>query len=114
MPHLVMEYAQSLELSHDIPTLLNAVHDAAKASGYFTASAIKSRAQPFSYYRIGDLGREVQFIHLTVSVLKGRSAKEKSQLSQLLCRTLTELVRVPGSISVDVRDLDEEVYSKQS
>ncbi|MFO6425471.1 5-carboxymethyl-2-hydroxymuconate Delta-isomerase [Motilimonas sp. KMU-193] len=113
MPHLVMEYAQELETSHDIASLLNAVHDAAKGSGYFTSSAIKSRAQPYPYYRIGDLGSEGMFIHLTVSLLKGRSSKEKYQLSQLLCRTLTESVDFVGSVSVDVRDLDEEVYSKR-
>ncbi|MCE2597347.1 5-carboxymethyl-2-hydroxymuconate Delta-isomerase [Motilimonas cestriensis] len=113
MPHLVMEYAQDLESSHDIATILNAVHDAAKGCGYFTASAIKSRAQPFPYYRIGDLEGEAQFIHLTVSLLKGRTSKEKYQLSQLLCRTLTESVDFIGSVSVDVQDVDEEVYSKR-
>ncbi|MCE2573867.1 5-carboxymethyl-2-hydroxymuconate Delta-isomerase [Motilimonas eburnea] len=113
MPHLVMEYAQELETSHNIASILNAVHDAAKASGYFTSSAIKSRAHPYPYYRIGDLEGEGQFIHLTVSLLKGRSSKEKYQLSQLLCRTLTESVDFVGSVSVDVRDLDEEVYSKR-
>ena len=113
MPHLVMEYAQELDLSHDIPALLNTVHDAAKGCGFFTASAIKSRAQPFPYYRIGDLGSEAKFIHLTVLLLKGRSAKEKRQLTQLLCRTLTDAVNFIGSVSVDVRDLDEEVYSKR-
>lgn len=113
MPHLVMEYAQELETTHDIASLLNAVHDAAKGSGYFTPSAIKSRAHPYPYYRIGDLDEEGQFIHLTVSLLKGRTSKEKYQLSQLLCRTLTESVDFVGSVSVDVRDLDEEVYSKR-
>lgn len=113
MPHLVMEYARELEVSHDIPTILNAVHDAAKASGYFTPSAIKSRAHPFPYYRVGDLGSDGMFIHLTVSVLKGRTSKEKYELSQLLCRTLTESVDFIGSVSVDVCDLDEEVYSKR-
>ncbi|MCE0559366.1 MULTISPECIES: 5-carboxymethyl-2-hydroxymuconate Delta-isomerase [unclassified Motilimonas] len=112
MPHLVMEYSQDLESSHNIPTVLNAVHNAAKDCGYFTASAIKSRAHPFPYYRVGDLDNG-QFIHLTVSLLKGRTSREKYQLSQLLCRTLTESVEFTGSVSVDVQDVDEEVYSKR-
>lgn len=113
MPHLVLDFSEDLASTHDIPALLNAIHNTARDTGLFTPSAIKSRAKPYPFYRIGEMNGEAKFLHLTVFLLKGRTDKEKYQFSQLMCRTLSELIDIPGSISVDVRDLDEEVYSKR-
>ncbi len=113
MPHIVMEYAQELEQKHDIRNLLNVIHDAAKSSQLFTANSIKSRAIPYSYYRIAEGGQDYRFIHTTIYLLKGRTSSQKHQLSQLVCQAICSELEILGSISVDVRDLDEETYIKR-
>ena len=74
MPHLVLEYSANLEPSIDIDGLLEAVHEAAAATGVFPRGGIRSRAVGHDRYRIADGHPDNGFVFLNVRIGAGRPA----------------------------------------
>lgn len=115
MPHCVIEYSQQLGVELDPQLMINAAHQGAYASGLFEESHIKSRAISYQYYKTGT-NDNLRFIHITARILSGRNTKQKLVLSQkilaqfetfLLDNSLSKI-----SVTVDVRELQREVYTK--
>ncbi len=111
MPHIVIEYAQSLDATLDVNALVRAVHDGAARSDLFEPEAIKVRAIAFQHYLVA--GKVQPFIHLRAQILSGRSEAQKKQLSQCLLESVEPLAASVTSVTVDVVDMDRFCYSKQ-
>jgi 5-carboxymethyl-2-hydroxymuconate isomerase len=114
MPHCIIEYSQELEANFDPTLMIDATHNGAVASGLFDESHIKSRTVSYQHYKTGT--GKLRFIHITAKILSGRSRKQKASLSQhileqfkllLIDKGLTSIV-----LTVEVRDMDKETYSK--
>lgn len=112
MPHLIIEYAQNMEVEDKVPAMLNAVHNAAVASGLFDEGNIKVRAIPLVHYRFGK-GRD-PFIHAQLRIQMGRNQDQKKALSNAVLKTLREQNWPAGMITVEVVEMDTATYAKYS
>ena len=111
MPHFVVEYARSLEESIDLPRVMTTILEVAGDSGIMDPADLKVRAAPYDHYLLA--GRPDPFIHITVSMLEGRSDSQKEDLAiQLRTALAGYLVELP-SLSIDIRDMNPTAYKKR-
>ncbi len=114
MPHCIIEYSQQLKNEIDPRLMVNAAHQGAVDSGLFEESHIKSRAIGYEYYKTG--ANDLRFIHITARILSSRTVEQKTYLSQSILSHFEVLILDMGlskiSITVEVRDLEKETYTK--
>ena len=108
MPHCVIEHSANI----DGNTLIPLVHKGALESNLFQAegSDIKIRALSYSNYQTGSV--DINFVHVTLKILSGRNAQQKSMLTQLVLEQLKTLSMINCSISVELADIDRANYAK--
>ncbi|WP_221795189.1 5-carboxymethyl-2-hydroxymuconate Delta-isomerase [Oceanobacter mangrovi] len=108
MPHCVIEHSDNL----DADSLVEQVFKAALASALFEpdGSDIKVRAQGFKSYLTGPA--KADFIHVTVKILSGRTAEQKSTLADVIIAGLAKSGYAGVSMTVDVVDMDRASYRK--
>lgn len=111
MPHFVIEYSREITKAVDIHQLMDIVFSAASESGVMQADDIKVRAMPYDYYRLQKQGDT--FVHITVSLLDGRSDQQKERVSLLVREALSQFMPEVTSISIDVRDMNAIAYKKR-
>ena len=110
MPHLVIAYSQDLEQDYSIETLMNQTYKAAVESDLFSPERIKVRAKAYEYSLVG--GENKPFAHTTVYLLSGRDKEKKIKLASLVRDSQLKCLKQVDNITVDVRDLDRDVYQK--
>ena len=112
MPHFIIEYSSR---GHDglfeASSLMRSLHDAAAATGIMQAEDIKVRAMPFADYLVA--GSSDGFCHLSVYMLNGRTAEQKTLLSEALRAVMYKMLPRTKSLSVDIRDMDPDAYKKR-
>lgn len=108
MPHCIIEH--SVEI--DGETLISLVHRGALSSGLFQpeGSDIKVRSMPYLHYKTGSV--DIQFVHVMLRILPGRTAEQKNTLSHLVLKQLETFLKTNCSVSVEVIDIDVESYAK--
>jgi 5-carboxymethyl-2-hydroxymuconate isomerase len=111
MPHFVIEYSHGLEKTADFDALMNAAHSAGAESGIMNPDDIKVRATGYDSFRFA--GNIESFIHVTVSLLEGRTDRQKEHLAVLLRERLARCCPEVDSISIDVRDMNATAYKKR-
>jgi 5-carboxymethyl-2-hydroxymuconate isomerase len=116
MPHLTLEYTDSLAPTFHAASALLKLNQALLDSGHFEEPDIKNRALQLDTYRTGTSQDARAFVHAKLAILSGRSAETKLQLSQALLRTLQGLCQWPAGVqvqlSVEVQDIDRPSYAK--
>lgn len=110
MPHLIIEYSQSLASAQQVESMLDYVHQAVQKNGLFDASHIKIRAHPVTFYRVG--GTDECFIHAQLRIKPGRTVQQKKSLSDAVLDALKRLAWPARVITVEVIDMDNESYAK--
>jgi 5-carboxymethyl-2-hydroxymuconate isomerase len=90
---------------------MEAAHAAGAASGIMKPDDIKVRAIAYDDLRFA--GNIQSFVHVTVSLLEGRSDQQKEHLSVLLRERLVGCCPQIDSISIDVRDMNAAAYKKR-
>ena len=110
MPHLVIAYSQDLEQDYSIETLMNKTFKAAIDSKLFSPERIKVRAKPYEYSLVG--GENKPFAHTTVYLLSGRTVEQKIELAKLVRKEQMNCLKEVQSVSVDIRDLDGDIYQR--
>jgi len=111
VPHLIIEYAAPLAQDVDIQSLTEAAFDGANATALFTPAAIKARAHPVEAYWTG--GAKQPFVHIEIKLLPGRTNTQKKALSESVFDHITALLKPDIAVSVEVNDLDADVYTKR-
>ena len=116
MPHLHLEYTANLTNLAVEKTLLR-LNNVLMASGQFGSEFdIKSRAIKIDSFRVGTGLNERGFVAVRLALLSGRSPQIKKQLSESLLAVLQDLGAWPEGVqvqlSVEVRDMDRDTYSK--
>ena len=111
MPHLLMEYSDNVRV--EPKQALQRLNRVLMESGEFEPEHIKSRARCCRDYCVGD-DAEDAFVHLTLSLLSGRSMAVKAALSAALAQALEGLVQadVRLQLTVDVRELERAGYAR--
>ncbi|WP_413285663.1 5-carboxymethyl-2-hydroxymuconate Delta-isomerase [Vibrio sp. MA40-2] len=112
MPSIVLEYTSSVEEKVNIQGLLDSIHQVALECGLFHAADVKSRALRCHQWLIGEYDDSEDFIHITLELLSGRSTDQKKDLSKGLIAVLSEHAGMIKSLSVNIRDMDREIFQK--
>ncbi|MBB1293818.1 MAG: 5-carboxymethyl-2-hydroxymuconate isomerase [Pseudoalteromonas rhizosphaerae] len=108
MPHIIIEHSEDLPVLPQV--LVEKIHQATFNSGLFELATIKTRAIAYTHYQLGD-GKE-GFIHIGAHIMQGRTIKQKQQLSEQLLDCLKIYCRESDSLSVNVHDMEHEIYRK--
>lgn len=110
MPHFVIEYSRGIEETVDLDALMTAAHEAGAESGVMKAEDIKVRAIAYDTFRFAGIE---SFVHVTISLLEGRSDQQKEHLAVLLRERLARCCPDIDSISIDIRDMNATAYKKR-
>ncbi|ODP96749.1 MULTISPECIES: 5-carboxymethyl-2-hydroxymuconate Delta-isomerase [Salinivibrio] len=113
MPHLIMEYTESVSERVNIDQVVEALHQAAIASEVFEPAALKSRAVPCGVWRVGEQADRGDFIHVEFRLLDGRTVAQKQAISQALVDVLSRHASHVSSLTVEIRDMETKSYSKR-
>ncbi len=112
MPHLVVEHStEGHGGAFDAKSLMEALHDAAAATGVMHAADIKIRAMPYADHLLAR--KRDGFCHLWVHMLEGRTPEQKVVVSEALRVVMVRLLPHTKSLSVDIRDMDTVAYKKR-
>ena len=111
MAHFVIEHSNAFHESSDVIHAMETVFDVGSESGIIFGDDIKVRAIPFEHFLFGN--HMNCFIHVTVSMLTGRTDSQKERLSIALRSALDEQFPKVQSISIDVRDMNPVAYKKR-
>lgn len=110
MPHCVIEYARGIEQQVTPQALVSCVQQGAVNSDLFDEESIKTRCLAYEHFKTGT--GDMDFVHVTVSILSGRTDYQKSRLASSILQSLSDCTLKNVSITVDVRDINQEVYAK--
>jgi 5-carboxymethyl-2-hydroxymuconate isomerase len=112
MPHCVIECPADLARIVNFDVLVEAVHDAAEASGLFSAGDVKARLVLANHYRVG--GKRAPYVHINVHILSGRSEFQKQALARDIASAVCALLPQVEMISVEVRDIALHSYANRA
>ncbi len=110
MPHLLVEYSKNLTTHVYDSELLKQLHKTIETSGIFTKSSLKSRS--YGYDEVFITGNNESFLHITLSMLSGRSVETRRALAQSISSIAKALIPFTDQISVEIREMDAETYQK--
>lgn len=114
MPHIVLEYSQNLIAHVNVPQLLTDLHTALGAQPDIDLKKIKTRALVLadSVVKDNEYGQG-QMLHVTVSVLEGRSVELRKQYGSVLYDILKAAKpdKFPDcALTLEVREMTRETY----
>ena len=107
MPHLVLEYTRNIN-RFDAGELLPRLTAATFESGQFEEASIKARSIELRDHALGLKNPRQPFVHLTVSIMPGRSAEVRQALAGSLLEVLRQGIAGSGdrvAASVEIREL---------
>ncbi len=110
MPHIVVEYSTNVEPAIRSSKLLPALHQAVQATNLFDPQAIKARS--IGYADIVLPEGAVSFVHVTVSILSGRTMDQRSALNDAVFGALKSAMPQVDKLSSDIREMTAETYRK--
>ena len=110
MPHLIVEATEQTIEHLPNKELMQKLHDVAFATGLFDEKAIKVRVRGYETALIA--GSPDEFVHVTIYLIDGRDKETKKRLASAVHDEVRDLCPNCASVSVDVRDLDREIYTK--
>jgi 5-carboxymethyl-2-hydroxymuconate isomerase len=111
--HIVIEHSSNLRRQLNLPKFVEAIRQAALATGIFPRSGMCTRAYESEPYCDARCGADNTFVHLCVRVGQGRDHAACRQACEDIfaaaCEQLREVhARAPLGISVEMQDLDPE------
>lgn len=110
MPHFVIEYFAADPQNFDPMRACEIGFAVGAASGIMNPADIKLRTLRAEHILMGD-GRQ-SFLHVTVSLLAGRTDAAKLDLADALVAALRAAFPRIEAISVDTRDMNPACYRK--
>lgn len=119
MAHIVIEYSAGLRDRLDLAAFVEAVHQAALATGVFPIGGIRTRAYAAEHYVIADGHPDNAFVHLSLKVGHGRDLEARKRACEAVfeaaCRYLAPLFEaVPLGISLEMQEIDPVLTFKKN
>jgi len=90
MPHLIIEHSANVEQYANVTELVDALHEAALATGLAPADALRTRAASRSTYAIADRHPDNAFIAVTIRLGEGRTDEQKQAFVAALMAALDD------------------------
>jgi 5-carboxymethyl-2-hydroxymuconate isomerase len=117
--HIVIEHSANLRRQLNLPKFVEAIRQAALATGIFPRGGMRTRAYESDPYC--DAGRHPDntFVHLSVNVGEGRDHATRRQACEEIfaaaCEQLREVhARAPLGISVEMQEREPDAALRQS
>ncbi len=119
MPHFILEYSDNLLGKIDHGHLFRNLHRLLVENGPFQMSDIKSRAVAHEDFYISDGNDANAFIHLTLSIFKGRELDIQQRVGKKLLAFLKKEfdrsnAALKCSITVEIKEINTDTYFKIS
>jgi len=119
MPHFILEYSNNIleEIKpHDV---FQNLHQILVENGPFNLCDIKSRAVKHQDFYVSDGHESNAFVHLTLSIFKGRALDVRQAIGEMLLEFLkNQFARsyreLRCSITVDIKEINTDTYFKIS
>lgn len=116
MPHIILEHSNNVVDKINYQEFCINMHKIFMDNGYTNPNALKSRYVIHDKYYIGD-NIENFFIHLNISVLKGKSNTQLQNIIKNAKKLLHDTFKIsnnqkPTAFSVEIREMNNELYLK--
>lgn len=128
MPHVIVEYSANLEHQVSPRRLVEALHEAALATGVFPIGGLRTRAERREIYAIGDRDPNNAFVAVVVRVGQGRDGPTRKRVAEILMAALksetaeafssrglgltVEVQEIDGTASLKTNNLHERIRRK--
>lgn len=112
MPHFIIDCSESVIHQKTPDEIMQAVYDAAEASGLFAENDIKVRLRPYQYFKLGENKKD--FIHIFGNIMEGRSTEQKAALSRSIIERLNEMFPKLSILSINIREFEQATYSNKA
>jgi len=112
MPHAIIEYSANLAQAYDQAGGSRWVHHTLSETGVFAPENLKTRAYQVDDFQVGLEGKAGSFCHIAIYIMAGRTVEQKQQISKPMLAALQEALPEASQLSVDVRELEKDVYQK--
>lgn len=118
MPHTIIEH--SFEISQSkIEELFLAINSSiSKNEGNFDIANCKIRSIYMPNFMVADGSEKIDSIHITIKIFQGRSAQIRKNLAENIIKAVADffeknsLSKNPLALSLDVREMEKEIYQK--
>ncbi|MGN6340281.1 MAG: 5-carboxymethyl-2-hydroxymuconate Delta-isomerase [Ginsengibacter sp.] len=112
MPHFVIECSENI-ISQKAPAeIMEAVYEAAEATGLFAENDIKVRINPYKYYKLGK-GKN-GFLHIFGNIMEGRSIEQRENLSRKIIERLHQMLPEISILSINISEFEKATYCNKS
>jgi len=112
MPHFIIDCSENVIQQKSPDEIMQAVYEAAEATGLFAANDIKVRLRPYRYFKLGEDKKD--FIHIFGNIMEGRSTEQKANLSQKIIERLNEMFPDVSILSMNIREFEKATYSNKA
>ena len=112
MPHFIIDCSENVIEQKSPDEIMQAVYDAAEATGLFEANDIKVRLRPHRYFKLGEGKKD--FIHIFGNIMEGRSAEQKANLSRRIIERLNEMFPDISILSMNIGEFEKATYSNKA
>lgn len=109
MPHLTIEYSSNVAAAVDVAAVVDALHDAALATGVAPLDALRTRGVERSVYAVADRHPDNGFVAVTIRLGEGRTDEQRQHLVAALMDALDEALgtaRETLMLSVECQEID--------
>ena len=115
MPHFVLEYSDNIREKAGHEALFKQLHEILVTKGPVPLKAIKSRAIMHRDFRVGDGNKSNAFVHLTLSLMKGRDLALRKAMGEALFACVKDAFAQSSkelncSFSLEIREMERETY----
>lgn len=112
MPHFIIDCSENVIEQKSPDEIMQAVYDAAEATGLFAENDIKVRLRPYPYFKLGE-GRK-DFIHIFGNIMEGRSTEQRADLSRRIMERLNEMFPDISFLSIKIVEFEKATYSNKA
>ena len=112
MPHFIIDCSENIIQQKSPDEIMQAVYDVAEATGLFAANDIKVRLRPYQYFKLGAGNKD--FIHISGSIMEGRSAEQKAGLSRKIIERLNGMFPDVSILSINIGEFEKATYSNKA
>ena len=114
MPHITVEYSANVEQHVRIDGLLEALQDAAFATGIAELAGFRTRGERRDHYRVADGNPANCFVAITIRVARGRPAEDLKNLREVVTKAAIDYLEpvfanAPISFSCEVQEIIPEM-----
>ena len=112
MPHFIIECSENIIAQKAPVEIMEAVYEAAAATGLFVENDIKVRINPYKYYKLGK-GKN-GFLHIFGNIMEGRSIEQRENLSRKIIERLHQMLPEISILSINIREFEKATYCNKS